>query len=104
MFFADQRTLLNNLNKLSPLYLKTDKKMCILSINKNDISTVISNLDPNKSNGWDILSVRMIKLCSDSLIYPLKCIFEGALKEDKYPGCWKKSNVVSVHEKKKVKV
>ena len=27
-FFADQCTPLNNLNKLPPLHLKTDKKLC----------------------------------------------------------------------------
>ena len=66
-FFVDQCTPLNNLNKLPPLYLKTDKKLCNLSINKNDISTIIRNIDPNKSHGWDNLSVRTIKLCGDSL-------------------------------------
>ena len=83
-FFADQCTPLNNLNKLPPLYLRTDKKLCNLSINKNDVSTIIRNLDSNKSHGWDNLSVRMTKLCGDSLIYPLRCIFEGALQEAKY--------------------
>ena len=81
-FFAGQCTPLNNFNKLSPLYLKTDKNLCNLSINESDIST-INNLDPSKSHGWDNLSVRMIKLCGDSLIYPLKCIFEGGLQEGK---------------------
>ena len=76
---------------MPPLYLRTDKKLRNLSINENDISTIISNLDPNKSHGWDNLSVRKIKICDDSLIYPLKCIFEGALQEGKYTDCWKKS-------------
>ena len=60
------------------------------------------NLGPNKSHGWDDLSFRMIKLCGDSLIYPLKCIFEGALQEGKYPDCWKKANMVPVQKKVKV--
>ena len=97
---ADQCTPLNNLNKLPLLYLKTDKKMCNLSINKNDASVIIRNLDPNKSHGWDNLSVRMTKLCGDSLIFPLKCIFERAHQEDKYPDCWEKAFVVPVHQKK----
>ena len=29
----------------------------------------------------------------------IKCIFEGALQEGKYPDCWKKGNVVPVHKK-----
>ena len=37
-FFADQCTHLNNSNKLPPLNLKTDKKLCNLSINENVIS------------------------------------------------------------------
>ena len=49
--FADQCTLLNNLNKLPPLYLKTERKLCNLIINENDISTIIGKLDPNKSHG-----------------------------------------------------
>ena len=57
------------------------------------------NLGPNKSHGWDDLSFRMIKLCGDSLIYPLKCIFEGPLQEGKYPDCWKKANMVPVKKK-----
>ena len=61
-FFADQFTPLNNLNKLPPLYLQTDKKLCNLRINENDISTITRNLDPRKSHGWDNLSVKMIKL------------------------------------------
>ena len=72
--------------------------MCNLSINENDISTIIGNLDPNKFHGRDNLSVRMIKLCGDSLIYLLKCIFEGALQEAKYPDLWKKANVVPVYK------
>ena len=41
----------------------------------------------------------MIKLCGDSLIFQLKCIFEGALQEGKYPDYWKKANVVPVHKR-----
>ena len=73
-----------------------------LSINENELSTIIRNLGPNKSHRWGDLSFRMIKLCGDSLIYPLKCIFEGALQEGKYPDCWKKANMVPVQKKVKV--
>ena len=56
---------------LPPLYFKTDSKLCNLGINENDVSTIIRNLNPNKSHGWDNLLVRMIKFCDDSLIYSL---------------------------------
>ena len=41
----------------------------------------------------------MIKICSQSLILPLKIIFEHSLKKSKFPEIWKKPNVVSVHKK-----
>ena len=66
--------------------------MCNLSIIE-----IISNNNPNKSHGWDNLLFKMIKLCGDSLIYPLKCIFEGILQEGKHSDCWKKGNVIPVH-------
>ena len=45
----EQVSLSEDQKKLS--YLKTDKKLCNLSINENDISTIIRSLDPNKSHG-----------------------------------------------------
>ena len=41
----------------------------------------------------------MIKVCSESLIFPLKIIFEQSLKEGRFPEIWKKANVVPVHKK-----
>ena len=73
-FLADKCTPLSNLNKLTSLYLKGDKNLYRLTVNQNDISTIISNLDLNKSHRWDNLLVRMIKLCGDWLIYPVKYI------------------------------
>ena len=42
----------------------------------------------------------MIKVCSQSLILPLKIIFEHSLKKGKFPEIWKKANVVPVHKKR----
>ena len=60
---------------------------------------MVQTSQTNKSNGWDNLSVRMIKLCSKSIIYPLKIIFEASLQKGTFPSCWKKANVVPVHKK-----
>ena len=40
----------------------------------------------------------MVKMCGESG-YPLKIIFETALKSGIYPDKWKKANVVPVHKK-----
>ena len=41
----------------------------------------------------------MIKICSQSLILPLKIIFEHSLKKGKFPEIWEKANIVPVHKK-----
>ena len=44
----------------------------------------------------------MIKICSQSLILPLKIIFKHSLKKGKFLKIWKKANVVPVHKKDKM--
>ena len=41
----------------------------------------------------------MMNICSQSLILPLKIIFECSLKKGKFLKIWKKTNVVPVHKK-----
>ena len=45
----------------------------------------MKTLDPNKAHGCDNISIKMIKICSQSLILPLKIIFEHSLKKGKFP-------------------
>ena len=41
----------------------------------------------------------MVKICNDSICKPLKLIFESCLESGKFPGEWKKANVVPIHKK-----
>ena len=59
-------------------------------------SLIIKKLDRAKTHGCDNISVKMIKICSESLTVPLKIIFEQSLKEGRF---WKKANVVLLHKK-----
>ena len=56
-------------------------------------------MDSTKARGYDNLSVRMIKMCSESITLPLKIIFQESLKKGKFPEIWKKANVVPVHRR-----
>ena len=59
----------------------------------------MKSLDPNKSHGWDNISIKMIKMCGESLALPLKMIFEAALNNGAFADDWKKDNIVPVHKK-----
>ena len=63
------------------------------------LKMIIKTLDPNKAHGCDNISIKMIKICIQSLILPLKIIFDHSLKKGKFPEIWKKANVVPVHKK-----
>ena len=41
----------------------------------------------------------MIKICNESIITPLKIIFDESLKNSVFPEIWKTANVVPVHKK-----
>ena len=83
-FFADQCTLINNNSTLPPFEYKVNSKFDI-SFTENEIISIIRSLNHNKAHGWDAISIRMIKMCDESIVVPLKLIFESALKFGVYP-------------------
>ena len=46
-----------------------------------------------------MLSIRMLKLCDDSLCGPLWLIFQSCFENGKFPSEWKKVNVVTTFKK-----
>ena len=60
---------------------------------------IIKSLNSNKLHGWDKLSIKMIKMCDKTLVYPLKLIFKTSFQECVFSDCWKKANLVPIHKK-----
>ena len=60
--------------------------------------------NPDKANGWDEITVRMIKMCDSVLIVPLKIIFANCLSSNIFPDIWEHANVVPVHKKNEKKL
>ena len=63
-------------------------------------------MDPNKSHGFDGISIRMIKMCDEPIIKPLNVIFKNSINEGTFPSQWKKANVTPINkngEKKLIK-
>ena len=99
-FFVNQCSLLSN-NSVLPTNLPqlTNKRLDSIQFSSSDIAKTISHLDPNKAHSHDMLSIRMIKLCRNSICKPLSIIFNDCLNKGKFPHEWKKANVVPVHKK-----
>ena len=97
-FFANQCTLLNNSSILPDNLAKlTNKSLDSVNFTTNDISKILNNLDPINAHSHDILSIRTIKLCGNSICKPVSIIFIDCLKEGKFPSDWKKAHVPPVH-------
>ena len=71
-----------------------EKSISSITLNYNDIATIVRNLDPKKAHGHDIVSIRMLKICGKLLCKPLKLIFQSWIKHGKFPNEWKMANVV----------
>ena len=97
-FFVNQCSLLSN-NSVLPTDLPQLTNKCLDSIHfsSSDIAKIISHLDPNKAHSHDMLSIRMIKLCGNSICKPLLIVFNDYLNKGKFE--WKKANVVPVYKK-----
>ena len=52
-----------------------------ISISGSDILKTIRSLDINKSHGHDDVSIRMLKICDDVLVEPLKMLFVNLVNQ-----------------------
>ena len=82
-----------------PWTLVTDKKIENVPVLDNEIISLVRNLNPNKAMGPDGISGQMLILCDNSVVLPLKIIFQNILKTSVYPDMWKCANVTPVHKK-----
>ena len=99
-FFADQCTPLKNNSMLPTNQLfMTQATLRSLDFNEGAILKIIRALNINKAHGHDDISIRMIKICDESLLKPLLILFKNSLKLSYYPDIWKKSNIIPAHKK-----
>ena len=60
---------------------------------------MIQNSDPNKAYGHDQISIRMLKLCSNSICKPLEIISNRCLETRRFPNDWKRDKVIPIFKK-----
>ena len=95
-FFSRQCTPIMNSSVLPSFNFLTDKRIDYISMQNEEIVSLIRNLNPNKASGSDGISGQMLLLCDNSLVLPLKMIFQNILNTSTYPGMWKLANVTPI--------
>ena len=92
-------TPIKNSSVLPLFSYRTNARITSFDFTEEDISLIIKNLDPVKVHTCDNISIKMIKIRSESLTLLLRIIFKQSVKEGRFPEIWKKANVVSVYKK-----
>ena len=89
--FAKQCTQVENRSKLrTDSFKRTNNLLSTISFTKNDIAKILKNLNPSKAHGFDMISIRMLKICGDSILKPLELIFKSFIESGKFPIEWQK--------------
>ena len=90
--FSLQCKPLANSSTLPDLHYLTENKLSTICFTNGDIISLIRGLNKNKSSGSDEISARMLSLCDESIILPLKLIFQNIVRTGVFPDMWKLTN------------
>ena len=68
----------NTSKLLINFFKRANNLFSTISFTKNGIAKITRNRNPNKAHGFDIISIRMLKICGDSAFLNLRtCIESG---------------------------
>ena len=76
----------------------TEKHLRNVIYSTDEVGNIIRGLDPNKAHGKDKISIRMRKICGNSICKPLEIIYKEYLNLGLFPLEWKKGNVFPIHK------
>ena len=99
IFFAQQCKPVINSSVLPVFSFLTAERIDHITIENDDIISIIRQINPNKATGSDGISGRMLLLCNESVILPLQIIFRNILSTSIYPHTWKLANVTPIFKK-----
>ena len=88
-FFHNSASLVINNSVLSTFTFFTDKRINYVTIDNDQIISLIRKIDPKKATGSHGISGQMLLLCDESVILPLQIIFTNILSTSTYPDMWK---------------
>ena len=101
--FMLQCTIIDTCSEIPQDIPLTTTLISDFAITEEKILNIIRSLNLNKAHGWDLMSVRMIKLSSvtrgNALVLSLKIILTNCLRCGLFPEIWKHADAVPVHKK-----
>ena len=98
-YFASICTSRINAITLPSFSCKINSGINYFNVSEKDMLLIIKSLNSTKAHGCDNLSIRMIKICNESITIPLKIVFEESLKNGVFPEIRKRANAFPIHKK-----
>ena len=84
--FSEQCSLIQNKSTVPWVFIPlTHNLLSSFQFTVDDIKSIINKLDPNNAHGHNMISIRMIKLCGNSIYKPLKTVFKSCLNQGAFP-------------------
>ena len=100
IFFAKQCSPIPTSSVLpGKISYMTKDRIKTLCFCKSDVIKLVKASDVSKAHGHDGISVKMIKICADSIAHPITLIFQNSLAAGTFANDWKKANIVPIHKK-----
>ena len=65
----------------------------------DDIAKITQKLDPHKAHGHDMINIRILRICGNSIHKPLQLILRSCIENEKFPSEYKNGNVAPVQKK-----
>ena len=78
-------TPIKNGSKLPNFSYKTEKRLGSIYLNNHDVLLIIKNLNVNKAHACYELSIRIIKVCGNSIYLRSNLIFKSTINEGVFP-------------------
>ena len=91
-FFSQQCKLVINDSVLPTLTFLIDKRINYVTIENDEIISLIRKINPNKATGPDGISGQMLLFCDESVILPLQIILTTSIYRD----VWKLANAAPI--------
>ena len=77
----------------------TEERIQSITCSESDVIKILRALNVNKAHGHDSISVRMIKLCTNSVAHTLTLIFQNSMTAFTFATQWKIASIVPIHKK-----
>ena len=98
-YFSLQCKPLINDSVLPDITYRTKSRLVDITVTFEEILSLIRNLNKGKSCGPDNISAHMLLLCDETIVLPLKIIYQQILSTGIFPDIWNSANLTPIHKK-----